>query len=33
MLKGIDAVANDLEMKTATAAPTFRVAAMTIAGT
>lgn len=33
MLKGIDRVADDLELKTATAAPTFRVASMTIAGT
>jgi PmbA protein len=32
MLKGIDAIADDLELKTATAAPTFRVASMTIAG-
>ena len=33
MLKGIDLVANDLDLKTSTAAPTFRVASMTIAGT
>jgi PmbA protein len=33
MLKGIDAVGNDLELKTSTAAPTFRVAKMTLAGT
>ncbi len=33
MLFGIDAVANDLDLKTSTAAPTFRVASMTIAGT
>jgi PmbA protein len=33
MLKTIDAVADDLELKAATAAPTFRIAAMTIAGT
>jgi PmbA protein len=33
MLKAIDAVGSDLELKTATAAPTFRVASMTIAGT
>ena len=33
MLKGIDALADDLDLKTATASPTFRVAAMTIAGT
>lgn len=32
MLLGIDAVADDLELKTSTAAPTFRVASMTIAG-
>jgi PmbA protein len=33
MLKGIDTVANDLDLKTSTASPTFRVASMTIAGT
>jgi PmbA protein len=33
MMKGIDAIASDLEMKTSTASPTFRVASMTIAGT
>lgn len=33
MLKNIDAVADDLELKTSTAAPTFRVSKMTIAGT
>jgi PmbA protein len=33
MLKGIDLVADDLDFKTSTAAPTFRVASMTIAGT
>jgi PmbA protein len=33
MLEGVDAVADDLLPKTATAAPTFRVASMTIAGT
>jgi PmbA protein len=33
MLKRIDAVANDLDLKTSTAAPTFRVSSMTIAGT
>ncbi|MDX2051564.1 MAG: TldD/PmbA family protein [Polyangiaceae bacterium] len=33
MLKSMDAIANDLTFKTSTAAPTFRVAAMTIAGT
>ena len=32
MLKGIDAVADDLDLRTATAAPTFRVASMTVAG-
>lgn len=33
MLKGIDLVASDLDLKTATAAPTFRVSSMTLAGT
>jgi PmbA protein len=33
MLQGIDAIADDLDLKTSTAAPTFRVAKMTIAGT
>lgn len=33
LLKRIDGVANDLDMRTSTAAPTFRVSAMTIAGT
>jgi PmbA protein len=33
MLKGIDAIASDLDLKTSTASPTFRVAGMTIAGT
>jgi PmbA protein len=33
MLKGIDAVANDLELKTSMASPTLRVASMTISGT
>lgn len=33
MLKGIDALADDLDHKTSIAAPTFRVASMTIAGT
>jgi PmbA protein len=33
MLKDIDAVGDDLDTKTATAAPTFRVGKMTIAGT
>jgi PmbA protein len=33
MLKGIDAVGNDLNLRTSTAAPTFRVASMTISGT
>jgi PmbA protein len=32
MLQGIDAVADDLELKTSSAAPTFRVGSMTIAG-
>lgn len=32
MLRGIDAVADDLELKTSTAAPSFRIASMTIAG-
>ena len=32
MLLNIDAVADDLELKTSTAAPTFRVSSMTIAG-
>ena len=32
MLKGIDAVGDDLELKTSTAAPTLRVASMTISG-
>ncbi len=32
MLKGIDAIANDLDLKTSTAAPTFRIASMTIGG-
>jgi len=32
MLKGIDAVGSDLELKTSTAAPTLRVARMTISG-
>jgi PmbA protein len=32
MLKGIDAVGTDLELKTSTAAPTLRVATMTISG-
>jgi PmbA protein len=33
MLKDIDAVASDLELKSSTAAPTFRISNMTIAGT
>jgi PmbA protein len=33
MLKNIDAVGNDLVLKTSTAAPTFRVREMTVAGT
>jgi PmbA protein len=32
LLKRIDAVGNDLDMRTSTAAPTFRVSSMTIAG-
>ena len=32
MLKNIDAVANDLSLKTSTACPTLRVSQMTIAG-
>jgi PmbA protein len=32
MLKGIDAVGTDLELKTSTAAPTLRVTSMTISG-
>jgi PmbA protein len=32
MLKEIDAVGTDLELKTSTAAPTLRVASMTISG-
>lgn len=32
LLKRIDAVANDLDLRTATASPTFRVSAMTVAG-
>ena len=33
MLRNIDAVASDLELKSATASPTLRVSQMTIAGT
>jgi len=33
ILKRVDAVADDLELRTATAAPTFRVSHMTLAGT
>jgi PmbA protein len=33
ILKRIDAVADDLQMRSATAAPTFRVSQMTVAGT
>jgi PmbA protein len=33
MLKGIDAIANDLVLKTSTAAPTLRVNRMTLSGT
>ncbi len=32
MLKGIDLVANDLDLKTSTASPTFRVTRMTLSG-
>ena len=30
--KGVDALGSDLELKTSTACPTFRVASMTVAG-
>jgi PmbA protein len=33
MLKAIDAVGDDLELKTSTASPTLRVSGMTISGT
>ena len=33
ILKRIDAVADDLKLRTSTAAPTFRVSHMTVAGT
>jgi PmbA protein len=33
LLKRIDAIANDLDMRTSISAPTFRVSAMTVAGT
>jgi PmbA protein len=33
MMKTIDAVADDLDLKTSTAAPSFRIAKMTISGT
>ncbi len=33
MLKSIDAVGNDLVLRTSTAAPTFRIKSMTISGT
>jgi len=33
MLKGIDAIANDLDHRTSVAAPTFRIRSMTLAGT
>jgi PmbA protein len=33
MLKGIDAIGSDLVLRTSTAAPTFRIASMTISGT
>jgi PmbA protein len=32
LLKSIDAIGSDLDLRTSTAAPTFRVAKMTIAG-
>ena len=32
LLKRVDAVADDLDMRTATASPTFRVSSMVIAG-
>jgi PmbA protein len=32
LLKRIDGVANDLDLRTSVASPTFRVSAMTIAG-
>ena len=32
MLKGIDLIANDVELKSSITAPTFRVAKMTISG-
>lgn len=32
MLKGIDAIADDLDMRTSTASPTIRIASMTLAG-
>jgi PmbA protein len=32
ILQRIDAVANDLDLRTSVAAPTFRVSAMTLAG-
>jgi PmbA protein len=32
LLQSIDAVASDLDLRTATAAPSFRVASMTLAG-
>jgi predicted Zn-dependent protease len=33
MLKAVDAVGDDLELKTSTASPTLRVRSMTISGT
>jgi PmbA protein len=33
MLKNIDAIGNDLDMKTSTVSPTLRISSMTIAGT
>jgi hypothetical protein len=32
MLKGIDLVGNDLDLRSSIASPTFRIAAMTLAG-
>ena len=32
MLKGIDAIANDLDLRSSISSPTFRIAGMTLAG-
>ncbi|MCX7808777.1 MAG: metallopeptidase TldD-related protein [Deltaproteobacteria bacterium] len=32
MLQSIDAIANDLDLQSSIAAPTFRIASMTVAG-